>query len=258
MISQWPWQEIPLQWRHNGCNGVSNHQPHNCLLNRLSRRRSEKTPKHRVTGLCAGNSPVTGEFPAQRASSGETVSIQCRHHVQYCPIITPRARPWSQICAFHFEFKIWSMFYVNHCSTVWNILWRCDMDIFFPLLAFYAGRINGHRTVSAVDIHQPSNCMWVAVIGIYHTVYVTITRLSWIVYWCISPGHTLESLWYVLVIKSYFAVPFRVCNITFPLPPSRIHPSRRHRKHSNLIPAFRVKSPYYRFCFLLASCGSNK
>ena len=31
-----------LQWRHNGCDGVSNHQPHDCLLNRLFRRRSKK------------------------------------------------------------------------------------------------------------------------------------------------------------------------------------------------------------------------
>ena len=34
-----------LQWRHNGSNGVSNHQPHDYLLNRLFRRRSKKTPK---------------------------------------------------------------------------------------------------------------------------------------------------------------------------------------------------------------------
>ena len=34
----------------------------------------------RVTGLCAGNSPVTGEFPAQRAGSAENVSIWWRHH----------------------------------------------------------------------------------------------------------------------------------------------------------------------------------
>ena len=45
-----------------------------------SRRRSKKTPKPRVTGLCEGNSPVTGEFPAQRASSAENVSIWWRHH----------------------------------------------------------------------------------------------------------------------------------------------------------------------------------
>ena len=38
------------------------------------------TSKLRVTGLCAGNSPVTVEFPAQRASNAENVSIWWRHH----------------------------------------------------------------------------------------------------------------------------------------------------------------------------------
>ena len=46
-----------LKWRHNGRNSVSNHQHHDCLLNRLFRLRSKKTSKLRVTGLCAGNSP---------------------------------------------------------------------------------------------------------------------------------------------------------------------------------------------------------
>ena len=61
----------PLLWRHNERDGVSNHQPHDCLLDSLFRCRSKKTSKLRVTGLCAGNSPVTGEFPAQRASTAE-------------------------------------------------------------------------------------------------------------------------------------------------------------------------------------------
>ena len=43
-----------LQWRHNGRDSVSNHQPHDCLLNRLFRRRSEKTSKLRVTGVVRG------------------------------------------------------------------------------------------------------------------------------------------------------------------------------------------------------------
>ena len=46
-----------LHWRHNEHNGISNHQPHGCLLNRLFRRRSKKTSKLGVTGLCVGNSP---------------------------------------------------------------------------------------------------------------------------------------------------------------------------------------------------------
>ena len=69
-----------LRWRHNGRDSVLNHQPYDCLLNRLFRRRWKKTPKLRVTGLCAGNSPETGEFPAQMASNAENVSIWWRHH----------------------------------------------------------------------------------------------------------------------------------------------------------------------------------
>ena len=55
------------------------------------RRRSKKTSKLRVTGLCAGNSPGTGEFSAQMASNAENVPIWWRHHVRcgfssYCAL----------------------------------------------------------------------------------------------------------------------------------------------------------------------------
>ena len=73
-----------LLWRRNECNGVSNHQPHDCLLNRLFRRRSKKTSKLCITGLCAGNSPATSEFTAQRASNAENASIWWRHHEPTC------------------------------------------------------------------------------------------------------------------------------------------------------------------------------
>ena len=46
-ISQLPWPISPvvisLHWRNNDHDGVSNHQPHGCLLNRLFRLRSKKT-----------------------------------------------------------------------------------------------------------------------------------------------------------------------------------------------------------------------
>ena len=70
-----------LQWRHNGRDGVSDYQPHYCLFNRLFRLRSMKTSKLRVTGLCAGYSPMTRELPSQRASNGENASIWWRHHI---------------------------------------------------------------------------------------------------------------------------------------------------------------------------------
>ena len=113
-----------LQWRHNGRNGPSNHQPHHCLLNRLFGQRSKKTSKLRVTGLCEGNSPVTGAFLSQGASNAVNVSIWCRHHVwslksndmlfhfsvesltKICiPLIKPNSRTLRNI--YHFQFVIW-------------------------------------------------------------------------------------------------------------------------------------------------------
>ena len=94
-----PFPHFSLHWRHNDHDGVSNHQPHGCLLNRLFRHTSKKTSKLSVTGLCAGNSPEAGEFPAQMASNAEDVSIWWRHHghrnrrttmLQHCSLWVPQ------------------------------------------------------------------------------------------------------------------------------------------------------------------------
>ena len=66
-----PSYKLSLQWRHKEHDGVTNHQPHDCLLNRLFKAQIKEASKLRVTGLCAGNSPVTSEFPAQIVSSAE-------------------------------------------------------------------------------------------------------------------------------------------------------------------------------------------
>ena len=86
-----------LQWNHNERDGVSNHGGFHCLLNCWFRCRSKKTSKLHVTGLYAGDSPVTGEFPAQKASNMENVSIWWRHyvdaiiciHISSCVMLTP-------------------------------------------------------------------------------------------------------------------------------------------------------------------------
>ena len=54
---------ILLQWRHNEYDGVSNHQPLDCLLNRLFGCRSKNTSH------------------AQMTSNAENVSIWWRHHI---------------------------------------------------------------------------------------------------------------------------------------------------------------------------------
>ena len=90
--------------------------PH-CLLNRWFRRRSKKTSKLRVTGLCAGNSPVTGEFPAQMTSNAEKVSIWWRHHsggTHNC--LFPC---WSQISAHETHYIPKYMHFFLSCLFLW-------------------------------------------------------------------------------------------------------------------------------------------
>ena len=94
-----------VQWRHNEHDGVSNHQPHDCLLNRFFRRRSKKISKLCFTGLCVGNSPVTDELPAQMASNAENVFIWWRHHVQ------PNHGSWA-----HYTKRLW--------AVIPTLLWR--------------------------------------------------------------------------------------------------------------------------------------
>ena len=112
MSSYWQLPWLSLQWRHNGHDGVSNHKPHHCSLNRIFSRRSKKTSKLRFTGLCTGNSPVTSEFPAQMASNTENVSIWwCLHDECH----TPRV-----------NFSIW---YNHKCKHVWHLTYFMIMTV---------------------------------------------------------------------------------------------------------------------------------
>ena len=84
---------ITLQWCHNECDGISNHRRLDYLFIHLFRRRSKKTSKPCVTGLCEGNPPVTGGFPSQKASNSENISIWWRH---YEVIVRRAGLLWSQ------------------------------------------------------------------------------------------------------------------------------------------------------------------
>ena len=136
-----------LQWRCNERDGVSNHQLHDCLLNRMFRCRSKKASKPSDTVLCEGNSPVTDEFPAQRASNVENVSIWWRHHefinVISISMITQSTRKWltgkqqiqliykretqcKRINCFQFAGEssmifVNRWFFKNNCNHWWNI-----------------------------------------------------------------------------------------------------------------------------------------
>ena len=91
-----------LRWRHNDHAGVSNHQPHGCLLNRLFGRKSKNTSKLRVTGLCAGNSLGTGfhlmtssctPYDCPRASQSNSKDLGTYHIIILITGIITEAKP---------------------------------------------------------------------------------------------------------------------------------------------------------------------
>ena len=112
-----------LQWRHNGCDSVSNHQPYDCLLNRIFGRRSKKTSKLRVTGLCARNSAGTGDFPAQMVSNAENVSIWWCHpdlrvscsHYNVIVVFMPPYFNCQGLFIHSARIEIYFIYYVTYC-----------------------------------------------------------------------------------------------------------------------------------------------
>ena len=129
---------ITLQWRHNGRDGVSNHEPHDCLLNRLFRCRSKKTSKLRATGLYAWNSPLTGEFPAQMASNAENDSIWWSHHLQ--------SHSWQRMCA---VCNLISLF-VCHPHFLQNLILRLQKIDATIMCTSWTLKRHTHRTVPRI------------------------------------------------------------------------------------------------------------
>ena len=107
-------------------NGVSNHQFHDCLLNRSFRRRSKEASKLCDTSLCAGNSPVTGEFPAQKASNAEMFLfddvIMYDEFLTVSPELVIRLRR-ERICVppnwmdIGLDYVLW---FIRHQSIIWT------------------------------------------------------------------------------------------------------------------------------------------
>ena len=134
----WNWLNT-FQWRHNECDGVSNHQPHGCLVNRLFnrlfRRRSKNISKLRVTGLCGGNSPATGEFPAQRASNAENVFIWWRHYDSLSVTLALQLIRDSNFVAF----SVHMIYTINICRYINPIFINYTIYIFIQQTSFLAG-----------------------------------------------------------------------------------------------------------------------
>ena len=153
--------DTSLQWRHNGLDGVSNHQPHHCLLSHLFGRRSKKSSKFRVTGLCAGNSPGTSEFPAQMSSNAENVLFDdvIMFWEPCCNSFYLRWHIFVNICCRYFKqplhlppdggvkFQVPGIRYSDLLRTgePW---WRHNMETLSALLVFYEGNPRGNPLVN--------------------------------------------------------------------------------------------------------------
>ena len=159
-------RQLPLHWRHNEPDGVSNHHPRDCLLNSLFRCRSKKTSKLRVIGLCAENSPGTSYL--------ENVFIWWRHHG--CYIISPI---WTRYSINSQYFDYFENKRVKERNGgIWlgnppplprsrNVLswWRHQMEIFFratgPLWGNPpAGLWCLEQTIKTPVIFMPSRLLW--------------------------------------------------------------------------------------------------
>ena len=116
-----------------------------------SRRRSKKTSKHRVTGLCEGNSPVTGEFPAQRPSNAEMFPLD--------DVIMYRnnLKQSGQI------FNVWWKPTVNNAfNRLWtrNVLWR-----YIPILV---------NDILHLDIRSNETCLFR-----WRFIQICVSELYW-------------------------------------------------------------------------------
>ena len=111
--TNWFGNPHPLRWRHNGNDGVSNHQPPICLLNRLFGLRSKETSKLRVTGLCAGNSPETVV-----TSKHSKVWIVCISMGKYC--VNPQ--PWSKwlVTLVYTVKPVYNDYLMGYFSAFWS------------------------------------------------------------------------------------------------------------------------------------------
>ena len=127
-----------LRWRHNGCDGVSNQRPHDCLLNVYSAADQSKHHSSASLVFVRGILPGAGEFPAQMASHAENVSLRWRHHdvshVRGCLVtVLGKARAINYMATqpssiIYFVFIITA--FANVCtSSLWIMFHRNATDV---------------------------------------------------------------------------------------------------------------------------------
>ena len=179
------WTLSVLQWRHNERDGVWDHQPHGCLLNGLFSRKSKKTSKLCVTGLCAGNSPVTGEFPAQRASIAENVSFWWRHQAG-CIMPLQIPNPVSTLCVL-----CCVKYRAISCTAIYRVtVYVCAYGTVNTLQWCHLSAMVSHITGKSTDCSTVCSRKHQSFLvrGIYHWLHTKVL-------WCCERLHAMTSTW---------------------------------------------------------------
>ena len=142
--------KVPLQGHHNEPNAVTDDRRLDSLLNRLFRCTSNKASKLRVAGLCEGNSAANGEFPAQKASNAENVSID--------DVIMHYLRSVHIRCVNNIFEILWQVQYIaRNMHTVFALL--CFVVVIYWLIFPYpSGLLHwhcGNLMIAPVPAKQP-------------------------------------------------------------------------------------------------------
>ena len=110
------------------------------------RRRSKKSSKLRVVGLCAGNSPGTGEFPAQKASNAENIPFDDAIMRK-----SPKSLMWHGRSCRNYTHKWLGFKYGNiGCASVSNTMYVLFIDCKIGFYHFICFRQNPYSALMVI------------------------------------------------------------------------------------------------------------
>ena len=146
---------IPLWWRHNGRDDVSNHQPHHRLLTLLFRRRSKKRQSSTSLAFMRGIHREPVNSPHKWPVNAENVSIWWRHHALSDPWLVPVPQKEIMIkkvissliiccCCIYSSLRVYISSLQRCCCEVRSVCWKAYTAWIPELFDTYAGDTNGY------------------------------------------------------------------------------------------------------------------
>ena len=144
-----PVKQLSLQWRHNERDGVSNHQPHDCLHNRLFSRRSKKTSRSNVTVVKRKMSPFDDVIMYEKHNASDKSSRNVN------PAATKQNA--TQMCAYFLAYNCITVLLDLAADSAY--LWR--MPYFKTVAAGYCPMQCSSSTIAAKMQNMSLTVQWI-------------------------------------------------------------------------------------------------